>query len=220
MTKHLNSRSLAPLVALLAGAALAIPAGAAATEVAPVTKAEKPSVRPSAKVVKPTVDSSTSTGRNGRAVAAPGWSRMTATCNHYYHWMNVTGKVWFNTNRFPNGSWVYLRYAYARVNASGAQITPTYVGNWLNAGFVRPNVHTEPGAPNMPAITSVDWNTLDTRNLPVGSWGQWVAWTQATIYNGQAWENTAWASPPEGYFGANRFGSGGYDSACRVSLTG
>jgi hypothetical protein len=145
--------------------------------------------------------------------------RLTGACNHYYHWMNVRAGIKFNLARYPNGSYVQMRYAYARVNNAGTQVSSTSTTRWLNANWVRPNVESVPGYPGGPYVTSVDWRWIDNRNLSVGSWGRWIAWTQAAIWNGRAWEYTAWAYPPEGYFSADRWGMGGQHYSCWVSLT-
>jgi hypothetical protein len=222
MATHHLPRTPARLLAtlLVAGACLALPAAGLASAAPSVTRGDKPTTTPgSSAPAAPTVDGHEQRTSAARAVS-PGQMRLTSSCNHYFHNMSVRAGIQFNLARYPNGSYVHIRYAYARVNKAGQQITATQTGRWLNAGWVRPNVQSVPGYPGGPPITSIDWRWLDDRYLSVGTWGRWVAWTQGAIWNAraQAYEYTAWAYPPEGYYNADRFGSGGYDLSCWVSL--
>jgi hypothetical protein len=130
--------------------------------------------------------------------------------------MTVSSLFKFNLDRFPNGSHVYTQYAFARVNSAGRFISKARFGNWLNEGFVRPALHTEYGAPGLGHITVYDWSRLAVRSTPF-TWGHWVVWAQAAVWNGARWETTGWAlAQHESY---DRFGSGGVASSCWVSLS-
>jgi hypothetical protein len=134
--------------------------------------------------------------------------------------MYLSDSLKFDTSRYPDGSYVSLHYAYARVGFDGYRTSGWFYTNFTPAKWIYPAIsYVNSGSyvPGAGYFTVVDWAFANAMNLsfsPAG-WGHYVAFVEVAVYNnnGNYWEYAPWTgasyrNPPYTSF----------DSDCWVSV--
>jgi len=143
-------------------------------------------------------------GDGEKAAGASGYSPATADldvyCNPNVHTMHATTNIWFDLNRYPDGSYVAIQYAYARIGVelSGALYLKSdwaYYpdGEYTTPQRLYPNIRNERTSP-------VGWSALVYDATPVnrttftGSYGYFVIYVTVAVWNDyyDYWEFGPW----------------------------
>jgi hypothetical protein len=133
------------------------------------------------------------------------------SCNWYTHTNGFGASLFLNTNRFPNGAWVSVRYAYRLVNSTTWNYTGWYTPSWINNYLGRTTTFGSDGAPiyGPKSLLTVRFNVTS---------GQYVGWAQVGVWNGSYYEYTSTSPYDVSYTNWGQYNSSGVSaSSCWVS---
>lgn len=131
------------------------------------------------------------------------------SCNRYNHTLSFGGSITLS-NRYPNGAWVAVRYAYWNVNAAGQATSTVATTPWQVALAPAPMTYIGDMTigPNAFFLPGPTYNASGSFKIAV----------QVGVWNGTSYDYSPWDTDNDGYDIYGQFGIYSYASVCLTSF--
>lgn len=143
---------------------------------------------------------------------------LTGSCDWGNHSNSFDVSVEFNRQRFPNGAYTSVRFAWAHFNPanSARRTSQWYLANWIPRHFSPVNMTVVPANFEHEAYSIISPTDLGSWHLTGLQRGIVKVMAMVSVWNGRTWEYSGWTPVPQ-YLNSGNGTSPVYASTCWMS---